>query len=81
MDTFVNIRRLQWTLTVMKGNEAYTIQQFCRAFGIGRSLVYKEIAAGRLYSRKAGRRTLVLRSDAESWAAALPQGSARERQL
>ena len=63
----------------MQGNQnpvsAYTIKQFCEEFGIGRSLAYAEIAAGRLRSRKVGKRTLVLRSDAEKWAALLPDGN------
>ena len=51
---------------------AYTIKGFCRAFGIGRSLAYAEITAGRLRIRKAGRRTLVLKVDADAWANSLP---------
>lgn len=68
----------QETATVMQGNQnpvsAYTIKQFCEEFGIGRSLAYAEIAAGRLRSRKVGKRTLVMRSDVERWAESLPEG-------
>ena len=52
---------------------AFTIPGFCAAYGIGRTLVYEEIKAGRLSARKVGNRTLILRTDAEAWAAGLPQ--------
>lgn len=53
---------------------ALTIKDFTQAYGVGRSFTYSEMAAGRLPFRKAGRRTLILRSDAEQWAASLPVG-------
>ncbi|TCN25885.1 hypothetical protein EV184_118109 [Sinorhizobium americanum] len=53
---------------------AFTIEEFCRAYAVGRSLAYKEIASGRLRTRKAGRRTLILSADANAWANALPEG-------
>jgi hypothetical protein len=52
--------------------QAYTIKTFCAAFGISRSLAYREIAAGRLDARKIGNRTVILRNEAERWASALP---------
>lgn len=52
--------------------KAYTIKDFCRAYGVGRTLVYSEMAAGRLRARKAGRRTLILKTDADAWLDALP---------
>ena len=55
--------------------QAYTVREFCRAYGIGRSLTYIEIAAGRLLVRKAGRRTLILKADADAWLASLPVGT------
>ncbi|WP_245273707.1 helix-turn-helix domain-containing protein [Mesorhizobium sp. WSM3224] len=51
---------------------AHTILEFGASHGIGRSLVYEEIAAGRLKCRKVGRRTLILAKDAEAWRDALP---------
>ena len=54
--------------------EAYTLDEFCRRHGVGRTFAYKEIAAGRLKIRKAGRRTLVLPEDAAEWRASLPAG-------
>jgi len=56
---------------------AFTVNEFCVRFGICRSLFYAEVRAGRLKTRKAGRRTLVLRRDADAWAEALPAGGAR----
>ena len=51
---------------------AFTIDEFCKAHGIGRTLCYAEIAAGRLKIRKAGRRTLIMATDAAAWREALP---------
>ncbi len=51
---------------------AYTIRDFCRAFGVGRTLVYEQIATGNLKAKKLGKRTLILAEDAENWATALP---------
>jgi hypothetical protein len=51
---------------------AYPISAFCLLAGVGRQLVYDEINAGRLVAKKIGRRTLILRADAERWLAAAP---------
>lgn len=53
---------------------AFTIAEFCASHGIGKSLAYDEIAAGRLRFRKVGRRTLILAQDAQAWRDALPEG-------
>jgi len=45
---------------------AFSIPEFCRRYGIGRTAAYGEIAAGRLRAVKAGRRTLVTQDDAEA---------------
>lgn len=52
---------------------ALTIPEFCRRYGIGRSLVYNERKAGRIIFRKVGSRTLILHGEAERWAASLPE--------
>jgi len=52
---------------------AYTIPEFGADHGIGRSLVYEEIASGRLKCRKVGRRTIILAKDAAAWRDALPE--------
>jgi excisionase family DNA binding protein len=51
---------------------AYSIKEFCCRYNVGRTKVYKEIAAGRLHAVKVGRRTLIRKDDAEAWLAALP---------
>ncbi len=54
---------------------AFSIEQFCEWAGIGRSLAYKEIATGRLRTKKVGRRTLITLDDARSWLNDLPDGN------
>jgi hypothetical protein len=58
--------------------KAYTITSFCRAYAIGRSLTYSEMAAGRLRFKKAGRRTIILKDDADYWLEHLPTGGPRD---
>jgi len=55
-------------------NEAFTIRSFCQAYGVGRSFTYSEMAAGKLSYRKAGKKTLIMRADAQRWADNLPKG-------
>jgi hypothetical protein len=45
----------------------YGLDEFCREFGIGRTLAYPEIAAGRLKAFKVGKRTLIAGEDGLSW--------------
>lgn len=40
--------------------------------GVSRSFLYAEMAAGRLHSRKAGRRRLILGADLGAWLESLP---------
>ena len=51
---------------------AYTISELVSDTGAGRSKIYEEIGAGRLKTRKLGKRTLVLHDDATSWLQSLP---------
>jgi len=55
---------------------AYSIAELAEAAGVGRSFIYEEVKVGRLQLKKAGRRSLVLRADAESWLGALPKRDA-----
>jgi excisionase family DNA binding protein len=50
---------------------AFSINEFCRQYGIGRTMAYAEIATGRLRAVKAGRRTLITHNAAEAWLASL----------
>ncbi|MDI7864076.1 helix-turn-helix domain-containing protein [Rhizobiaceae bacterium n13] len=52
---------------------ALTIPEFCNLYNVGRSFTYEEINAGRLKIRKAGKKTLILRTDADAWLQALPE--------
>lgn len=55
---------------------AYSIDDACRACGIGRSKLYTEIAAGRLKTYKIGRRRLVAPRDLREWLAAYQRTAA-----
>ncbi len=52
---------------------AYSIADLAHVAGVGRSFIYEEIRQGRLKVKKAGRRTLVLQSEATHWLDALPE--------
>jgi excisionase family DNA binding protein len=52
--------------------EFFTVAEMCRSYRIGRTTLYREVAAGRLRLRKLGVATRIARSDAEAWANALP---------
>ena len=52
--------------------EAFSIREFCARYGICRDTFYRELRRGRLRATKVGRKTIVLRPDAEVWAASLP---------
>lgn len=52
---------------------AFSIPEFCRRYGIGRTNAYQEIAAGRLRAVKVGRRTLITQEAADAWLASLPE--------
>jgi excisionase family DNA binding protein len=51
---------------------ALSIAEFARTYGICRSKVYAEIAAGHLHAVKSGHRTLIRTEDAEAWLQSLP---------
>lgn len=46
---------------------AFSVDEFCNAYGVRRNLAYDEMKAGRLKFRKAGRRTLIPKTDADTW--------------
>jgi len=56
----------------MQAPTAYSISELVRIGPLSRSKIYVEIAQGRLRAVKAGRRTLILRSDYEQYLANLP---------
>ena len=52
--------------------EAFAVREFCALYGICRQTFYDEVKRGRIKAKKLGKKTLVLRADAENWAASLP---------
>jgi hypothetical protein len=46
---------------------AYSISEVVQTSGLGRTLVFAEIKAGRLIARKCGRRTVILDEDLRQW--------------
>ena len=52
---------------------ALTVKEFCDAYRLCREKAYQEVRARRLRAVKLGRKTLILRADADAWAASLPE--------
>ena len=48
--------------------EAFAVREFCARYGICRQTFYDEVKRGRIQARKLGKKTIVLRADAEKWA-------------
>jgi hypothetical protein len=61
--------------TIIAGG-AMSVPEFLRWASIGRTKLYSEVKCGRLKLRKAGAKTLILRSDAEAWLRSLPAAAA-----
>jgi hypothetical protein len=55
------------------GKLAYSIRELAQMSGLGRSLLYEEVKAGRLIVTKVGRRSIILYDDALTWLARLPK--------
>jgi excisionase family DNA binding protein len=55
---------------------AFSVDEFCARYGVGRTTAYEEIKAKRLQVVKAGKRTLVTADAAESWLKNLPTSQA-----
>ncbi len=51
---------------------ALTVKEFLIWARISRTTFYKEVREGRLPLKKIGRRSLILRSDADAWLSNLP---------
>ena len=56
-------------------NAAFTVDEFLSWARIGRTKLYQEIKEGRITPRKLGRKTLILRTDAEAWLNNLPENA------
>jgi excisionase family DNA binding protein len=46
---------------------ALSVEDFCRAYSVGKTTAYEEISSGRLRAVKAGRRTLIPDQAAIDW--------------
>ncbi len=51
---------------------AMTVKEFLTWARISRTTFYKEVNEGRIPLKKCGKRSLVMRSDAEAWLSNLP---------
>jgi len=49
------------------GPVVYSVDAFCRAYGISRTLAYAELSSGRLRSVKVGQRRLIHIASAKNW--------------
>jgi hypothetical protein len=56
---------------------ADSVNSFAAKHNIGRDLVYKEIAAGRLTARKVNSRTIITKEDGARWRRRLPKMPAK----
>jgi len=52
--------------------EAFCVREFCTRYGICRDTFYSEVKRGRLRALKLGKKTVVLKRDAETWEQSLP---------
>jgi hypothetical protein len=62
-------------MEALENRDAFSVDDFARRHGIGRTTVYEEIKKGRLIARKVQGRTLVTAEDARAWREALPRFS------
>ncbi|MEP1441601.1 MAG: helix-turn-helix domain-containing protein [Hyphomicrobiales bacterium] len=60
-------------------NGAITVKDFLDWARISRTTFYKEVKEGRIPLKKVGKRSLVLRRDAEAWLDSLPDASEGSR--
>jgi hypothetical protein len=56
----------------MDNREAFSVRAFCARYDICRQTFYDEIHRGRITAKKLGKKTVILRADAEAWAKSLP---------
>jgi excisionase family DNA binding protein len=48
------------------------VDEFAKAIGVGRTIIFAEIKAGRLRARKFGKRTLIYDQEGRAWFESLP---------
>lgn len=52
---------------------AYTVPEFLSVYGIGRTKFYDLVKKGQLPIKKVGKRSLVIKADADAWLNSLPE--------
>lgn len=52
---------------------AYTINEACKAIGVGRTMIYQEISLGRLTAHKVHNRTIIRADDLQRYINNLPK--------
>ena len=55
------------------GDVAYSIEEACDILNIGKTMIYKELSAGRLKARRCGARRLILASEINRYLLSLPE--------
>lgn len=58
---------------------AFTIDEFCRRYSVGRTKAYEYIGLGKLTAKKSGSRTLIPIASARQWFKSLPQLETQEQ--
>ncbi len=57
---------------VRLSKSAFSIEDFCKSYSVGKTTAYEEISSGRLHAVKVGRRTLIPENSAAEWLKAQP---------
>jgi excisionase family DNA binding protein len=64
----------------MTNKRTLSITEFCKNYGVGRTMAYEEIKARRLRAIKVGQRTLIIVDDAEAWLFSRPSSHGADPQ-
>lgn len=76
----VPLRRLPIMAVEAKGTlmekRAFTVREFCNAFGVSKSTLYNLIGAGKIRPTKIGSKTLIASDEAARWWASLSSAGA-----
>jgi excisionase family DNA binding protein len=54
---------------------AFSVEDFCNSYSVGKTTAYEEISSGRLHAVKVGRRTLIPENSAAEWLKSQPPAS------
>jgi excisionase family DNA binding protein len=57
---------------------AFSMEDFCNSYSVGKTTVYEEISWGRLRAVKVGRRTLIPLTSADEWLKSRPAATITE---